>query len=137
MSAYLYDAVTNAFFPFSLQEDYVAAGTWPANGVEVDEATFAAFQNPPPGKVRAADSEGNPSWVDIPPIPNSELRKAALASLSKVYQDDIFKLHMAWVAAGVNDGSNEIPKKDVVLAQISARTTQYSSDRAAIIAQYP
>ncbi|HDR2501643.1 TPA: tail fiber assembly protein [Enterobacter roggenkampii] len=133
---YVYSATSNAFYPVSLKSSYEAAGDWPADGVEVDEETYEEFQNPPAGKVRAPDSEGNPSWVDIPPISNAELRKAALASLSKVYQDDIFKLHMAWVAAGVNDGSNEIPKKDVVLSQISARTAQYSSDRAAIIAQY-
>ncbi|GGD09206.1 hypothetical protein GCM10011513_03390 [Franconibacter daqui] len=137
MNSYLYDAVTNAFYPFALRDDYVAAGMWPANGVEVDEATFAAFQNPPPGKVRVADSEGNPSWVDTPPIPNSELRKAALASLSVTYQDDIEKLNRAWLAAAVNDGINETAKKDVVLAQINTRKAQYSSDRAAIIAQYP
>ncbi|EMC7876580.1 hypothetical protein VLI38_002215 [Enterobacter roggenkampii] len=137
MNRYLYDAVTNAFYPFASKAIYLEAGSWPANGVDVDEETYEEFQNPPAGKVRAPDSDGNPSWVDIPPISNAELRKAALASLSKVYQDDIFKLHMAWVAAGVNDGSNEIPKKDVVLSQISARTAQYSSERAAIIAQYP
>jgi hypothetical protein len=87
--------------------------------------------------VRAPDSEGNPSWVDIPPAPNEDLRKAALSMLSNTYQDDIEKLNRAWLAAAVNDGVNETTKKDAVLVQINARKSQYATDRAAIIAQYP
>ncbi|WP_432467112.1 tail fiber assembly protein [Enterobacter roggenkampii] len=137
MNTYLYDARTNAFYPLILQADYEASGTWPENGVGVDDATFALFQNPPAGKMRAPDSNGNPSWVDIPPPANSELRKSLLTSLSNTYQDDIEKLNRAWLAAAVNDGVNETAKKDVVLGQINTRKTQYASDRAAIIAQYP
>ncbi|MDU7101148.1 MAG: hypothetical protein E6314_23815, partial [Enterobacter sp.] len=81
--------------------------------------------------------EGNPSWVDIPPAPNEDLRKAALSMLSNTYQDDIEKLNRAWLAAAVNDGVNETTKKDAVLVQINARKSQYATDRAAIIAQYP
>lgn len=90
-----------------------------------------------PLETRAPDSNGNPSWVDTPPPANSELRKSLLASLSNTYQDDIEKLNRAWLAAAVNDGVNETTKKDAVLAQINTRKTQYSTDRAAIIAQYP
>lgn len=134
---YIYDSNTNAFYPFILQKDYEASGMWPENGIEVDEATFLEFQNPPEGKIRAPDDEGNPSWVNIPPIPSLELRKAALAALGKTYQADIEKLNRAWLAASVNDGVNETAKKDVVLAQINTRKTQYATDRTAIIAQYP
>lgn len=137
MNTYLYDASTNAFYPLILQADYESSGTWPEHGVEVDDDTFASFQNPPAGKMRAPDSNGNPSWVDIPPPANSELRKNLLASLSNTYQDDIEKLNRAWLAAAVNDGVNETTKKDAVLAQINTRKTQYASDRADIIAQYP
>lgn len=137
MNTYLYDASTNAFYPLILQADYESSGTWPEHGVEVDDDTFASFQNPPAGKMRAPDSNGNPSWVDIPPPANSELRKSLLTSLSNTYQDDIEKLNRAWLAAAVNDGVNETTKKDAVLAQINTRKTQYSTDRAAIISQYP
>ncbi|HGA2240410.1 TPA: tail fiber assembly protein [Enterobacter roggenkampii] len=68
---------------------------------------------------------------------NEQKRKTALAALSSTYQDDIEKLNRAWLAAAVNDGVNETAKKDVVLAQINTRKTQYATDRAAIIAQYP
>lgn len=137
MNRYLYDSVTNAFYPFASKAIYQESGSWPAKGVDVDEETYEEFQNPPTGKVRAPDSEGNPSWVDIPPAPNEDLRKAALSMLSNTYQDDIEKLNRAWLAAAVNDGVNETTKKDAVLVQINARKSQYATDRAAIIAQYP
>ena len=137
MNRYLYDAVTNAFYPLALKSIYQESGSWPAKGVDVDEETYEEFQNPPTGKVRAPDSEGNPSCVDIPPAPNEDLRKAALSMLSNTYQDDIEKLNRAWLAAAVNDGVNETTKKDAVLVQINARKSQYATDRAAIIAQYP
>lgn len=73
-----------------------------------------------------------------PQEPSSEeLRKSALSLLSKQYQDDIMNLNIAWLAAAVSDGVNEDTKKNVVIAQINARKSQYSSDRAAITAQYP
>lgn len=137
MNRYLYDAVTNAFYPLALKSIYQESGSWPAKGVDVDEETYEEFQNPPTGKVRAPDSEGNPSWVDIPPASNADLRKAALSALSNIYQDDIEKLNRAWLAAAVNDGANETTKKDAVLAQINTRKSKYATDRAAIIAQYP
>ncbi|HAU4302332.1 TPA: tail fiber assembly protein [Citrobacter freundii] len=73
MNKYLYDAVTNAFYPIALQADYEAAGMWPENGVEVNEETFAEFQKPPLGKVRVAGDDGYPAWADIPPPTHEEL----------------------------------------------------------------
>lgn len=64
---YLYDAKTNAFYPFALKDDYAAAGSWPDDGIEVDETTFAEFQTPPAGKVRVAGDDGYPTWANIPP----------------------------------------------------------------------
>ena len=66
MNKYLYDSVTNAFYPLDMQEDYEGAGKWPKSGVEVDEDLFASFQSPAPGKIRVAGSDGYPAWGDIP-----------------------------------------------------------------------
>ncbi|WP_439291819.1 MULTISPECIES: tail fiber assembly protein [Rahnella] len=76
MNKYLYDAVTNAFYPLDMQADYEAAGMWPAKGVEVDEELFASFQNPPAGKIREAGADGFPEWADIPP-PSHEQQVAS------------------------------------------------------------
>lgn len=76
---YFFDAKTNAFYPVELKDSYLAKGVWPENGVEVDEAVFAAFQNPPEGKMRIADNEGYPSWADTPPPTHEEQMAAAEA----------------------------------------------------------
>ncbi|EGT5759873.1 tail fiber assembly protein [Cronobacter sakazakii] len=78
---YLYDAVTNAFYPLAMQADYEAAGMWPEKGVEIDEETFAAFQKPPTGKMRIAGDDGYPAWADIPPPTHDEL--VAMADAQK------------------------------------------------------
>ncbi|WPU22553.1 tail fiber assembly protein [Cedecea neteri] len=74
---YLYDAVTNAFYPLAMQADYEAAGMWPEKGVEIDEETFAAFQKPPTGKMRVAGEDGRPAWSDVPPPSHEEQIAAA------------------------------------------------------------
>ncbi|RDQ72251.1 tail fiber assembly protein [Escherichia coli] len=86
MSKYIYDAKTNAFYPVEMKGDYESAGMWPQKGVEVDEDVFASFQEPVPGKIRAADKKGNPVWVDAPKpskeqlIAMAEQQKSALLS---------------------------------------------------------
>ncbi|AOL12120.1 tail fiber assembly protein [Enterobacter sp. HK169] len=72
MNKYLYDARTNAFYPFGLQADYEAAAMWPENGVEIDEETFSEFQKPPISKMRVAGDDGHPAWADIPPLTDEE-----------------------------------------------------------------
>lgn len=86
MSKYIYDAKTNAFYPVEMKGDYESVGMWPQKGVEVDEDVFASFQEPVPGKIRAADKKGNPVWVDAPEpskeqlIAMAEQQKSALLS---------------------------------------------------------
>ncbi|HGH4714751.1 TPA: tail fiber assembly protein [Enterobacter roggenkampii] len=134
---YAFSPSMNQFYSIAQKQIYIDAGSWPDDAHEVVDNVFNEFTaTPPEGKTRGV-SNGSPAWVDIPPTPNSELRKNALATLSSDYQDDIDKLNRAWLAAAVNDGVNETAKKDVVLAQINTRKAQYASDRSSIIAQYP
>lgn len=94
MNKYLYDAVTNAFYPLDMQADYEDAGMWPAKGVEVDETLFASFQNPPAGKVRAAGDDGYPEWVDVPPptpaqyVHMADAKKVSLLNDANSITDD-------------------------------------------------
>ncbi|HHL2824791.1 TPA: hypothetical protein ACQ431_003022 [Citrobacter murliniae] len=129
---YYYSASTIGFYLSELNP------VMPNDAVEIDEDTWRQYlATPPEGKVLGSDEEGKPAFVDKPVQPNSELLKAALTSLSTKYQDDIEVLNRAWLAAAVNDGVNETTKKDAVVVQITARKSQYASDRAAVIAQYP
>lgn len=64
---YIYSAKTNMFYPEELRDDYVDAGSWPEDGMEVDDANFAKFTSPPPdGQMRIAGADGLPAWGDKP-----------------------------------------------------------------------
>lgn len=76
---YFYSPETNAFYAEALRDDYVAAGTWPDDGVEVDEETYLKFTPPAEGKMRAPGDDGYPILVDIPPPTKDELIAAAAA----------------------------------------------------------
>ncbi|RZN54919.1 tail fiber assembly protein [Escherichia sp. E10V10] len=90
MRTYRYDAITNAFYPYELQNEYEQAGMWPESGHDVNEDIFQQFINPPAGKVRVAGNDGMPAWGDIPPPAHDELvavadvKKAALLAEASV-----------------------------------------------------
>lgn len=75
MSDYLYSAATNTFYPESMQDLYIAAGTWPTDIVVVDNAVYQEFaaSDTPEGKYRIAGDDGLPAWADILPPTHSEL----------------------------------------------------------------
>lgn len=69
---YIFDKKTNAFYPVVLQREYENAGMWPESGVGITEEVFASFQNTPEGKMLGSDKEGNPVWVDVPPLTHEQ-----------------------------------------------------------------
>ncbi|MBI0275649.1 tail fiber assembly protein [Hafnia alvei] len=100
MSTYIYSAINNAFYPLALQSDYEDAGTWPDDGVDVDDSVYAEFaaNQTPAGKMRAADSSGMPEWVDIPaPTQNEIVAKntRAFNTLLRSATDAAFPLQSA------------------------------------------
>ncbi|NWC62911.1 tail fiber assembly protein [Cedecea sp. P7760] len=113
----MYAYAKNNFYPFDLRESYEAAGTWPESFVEVEDEVFGMYSGlPSEGKMRGADAEGKPAWVDIPAptaeeiIAAAERKKKALLSeadsitadwrtelaLSIIDEDDKAKL-TAWM----------------------------------------
>ncbi|MCC8381504.1 tail fiber assembly protein [Xenorhabdus sp. PB30.3] len=76
---YFYSAKRNSFFPKTLMQDYINAGTWPDDGIEVDDHVYSEFVGniPPVGKMRVAGDDGLPAWVDIPAPTKEELRRQA------------------------------------------------------------
>ncbi len=133
-----YSASKNAFYSYEWKDEYDAAGTWPADAVDVSDDTWREYSaEPPVGKFLSSDASGMPVWIDKPAPSNLELRKAALTDLSNKYKEDSYLLNMAWVAAAVKDGTGEASRKDAITTQLNALDTQYKTDRAAIIAQYP
>ncbi|WP_293797186.1 tail fiber assembly protein [uncultured Pantoea sp.] len=64
---YVYSASKNSFFPTSMKGVYAAAGSWPADGVEIEDEVFIEFAlSTPNGKVRIVGDNGLPAWGDIP-----------------------------------------------------------------------
>ncbi|CAQ83674.1 MULTISPECIES: tail fiber assembly protein [Photorhabdus] len=72
---YYYSATTNAFYPVEWKQDYINAGSFPNDAVEVDKSVFIEFAGsiPPKGKYRIAGKNGLPEWADIPPPTKEEL----------------------------------------------------------------
>lgn len=78
MSNFIFSPSENAFYPYSLEESYIAAGSWPADGVEVDDVVFYEFTGEAPaGKIRITGIDGFPAWGDIPPLSKEEAIVAA------------------------------------------------------------
>jgi len=75
--SYLFSASENAFYPTSLKQLYVDAGTWPEDGVDVSDEMFLIYSAmPPPGKIRGV-IKGMPAWVDPPPLSTQEIIEQA------------------------------------------------------------
>ncbi|WP_145523121.1 tail fiber assembly protein [Yersinia rohdei] len=81
-----YSAIDNSFYPDELREQYVTAGSWPDDVVEVSERVFQEFITAPAGKERKAGTDGMPRWVDVQPpskielIAQAEYKKTELMS---------------------------------------------------------
>lgn len=64
---YFFSPSTVSFYPCSMLDDYVNAGTLPDDIVPIDSSLFYEFSGTPPdSKVRGAVN-GMPAWVDLPP----------------------------------------------------------------------
>lgn len=75
---YVYSAKNNMFYPKEMQSVYENAGSWPTDGVEVDESIFSEFTTQPPtGKTRIAGPEGLPVWANIPEPTSPQLIQLA------------------------------------------------------------
>ena len=63
MKNYYYSAASNAFYPVTLRDDYERSGTWPTDGVPVDEDVFCEFACAPAphGKTRVVGPDGLPA----------------------------------------------------------------------------
>ncbi|ELX8412091.1 tail fiber assembly protein [Enterobacter bugandensis] len=67
MSEYIYSPKNNAFYPLEMKEDYVVAGSWPDDGIEVTIDCFLEFTSVAHAdKYRVAGDDGFPAWEQVP-----------------------------------------------------------------------
>ncbi|HGH3381611.1 TPA: tail fiber assembly protein [Klebsiella quasipneumoniae] len=90
-----YSASENAFYAPELKSIYLAANSWPADAAPVDNAVFIEFSNEPPaGKYRVSGDNGLPSWADIPPPTDDEIK--ALGEVQKAQLRAEADAEIAW-----------------------------------------
>ncbi|EKM4781614.1 tail fiber assembly protein [Salmonella enterica] len=131
MNKYLYDAKTNAFYPFILKDAYINSGLWPSDGVEVGEAIFTEYQTPLPGKIMVAGHDGYPTWSDIPPLTKEELIQNA--------ENERHRL-LAYADATIADWRTELMLgeiSDVNRAKLSAWMTYKNEIKSADVTADP
>ena len=61
MVDYVFSPAENAFYLVALQDDYLTAGTWPSDGINIDAEDALVFMgNAPEGKMRGIGDDGLP-----------------------------------------------------------------------------
>lgn len=126
---YVYSQKADSFYAVSEKDAYVASGTWPDDGVEVEDEEFHTFISAPPeGKVRSAGKDGKPVWADAPPKSNDELYEAELSVINSGYEEDKKKLRDAYLNAIVFDGPSEDDKRTAIYNELQERNRKYASD---------
>lgn len=95
---YVYSAVSNAFYPLDLKSSYEDAGSWPADGVEVDDDVFATYTGTPPaGKMRGSDENSYPVWVSTPPLTREQqIAVAENEKASRIAEANSFMNSKQW-----------------------------------------
>ncbi|WP_405470313.1 tail fiber assembly protein [Morganella morganii] len=80
---FLFNPFEKVFYSYDLKEDYINSGTWPTDGVDVDDETRWRFLAGRDGFIIGADGKGYPVWVPAPAIPHEQL--VAEAEAKKQY----------------------------------------------------
>lgn len=74
-----YSKTTGGFYPEGMRADYEAAGTWPADGVEItDDEHAALIDGQSAGKRIIAGADGRPVLSDPPTVPFAQIAAAYL-----------------------------------------------------------
>jgi len=90
MNNYIYSAALNMICATALKTDYEKAGTWPDDGLPLDDEMAKEFMGAAPlGKVLSAGENSLPVWADAPPLTEEEAlaqaeqRKASLLNIAQ------------------------------------------------------
>lgn len=76
-----FSATTCWFYQMDMKPDYIDAGSWPDDAVEMTDKEKETYwtKQAPPGKQLGGDKKGRPVWIDIPPLTHAELVEQAEA----------------------------------------------------------
>ncbi|WP_437614810.1 tail fiber assembly protein [Erwinia sp. V71] len=107
MSNYVFSPSKAGFYALSIKSSYEAAGTWPDDGVEVDDDIFSEFiGNPPAGKIRGS-IDGMPAWIDAPELTAEEKVSAAESKKASLRASADAAITPLQYAADLDDATEE------------------------------
>jgi hypothetical protein len=79
---YAFSASQLAFYPYAMQDVYIAAGAWPSDAVGVSDADWMTYIGEPPTGDTLGTDGTNPIWVlapvPVPPVPAQVTRWQAM-----------------------------------------------------------
>lgn len=82
--SYGYSASTNILYVLEDKPAYDTNGNWPEDVKPITDAEWTTYcAQGPEGKMRGADSQGLPCWVDIPPPSKAQAVQAAKVDKSQ------------------------------------------------------
>lgn len=108
MNNYIYSASFNMICATALKTDYEKAGTWPDDGLPLDDEMAREFMGAAPlGKVLSAGENSLPVWGDAPPLTEEEALTQAeqrKASLLNIAQETISIWQTKLLLGRISDG---------------------------------
>lgn len=76
--SYGYSATTNTFYVIEEKDDFQANGTWPDDVTPITDEEWNIYRvQGQRGKVRGADAQGRPCWIDAPQLTPVQLTEIA------------------------------------------------------------
>lgn len=76
--SYGYSATTNTFYVIEEKDDFQANGTWPDDVTPITNEEWNTYRvQGQRGKVRGANAEGRPCWIDAPQLTPMQHREIA------------------------------------------------------------
>ena len=130
----MYKFSEGLFFPYALMSRYIQSGSWPVDGVDVNDDIFAEYNMPRDGKVVGADENGMPCWMEaVAPKPTFA---QALSSINSLYVKDRDELCAAWLRAAVADGVEESSRKEDVESELAELDAKHAIDVENLKSEY-
>lgn len=107
---------TMGFYPVSMKQDYLNAGSWPEDGIGITQEEYLEFNvQYPDGKVLGA-VDGKIAWIDAPAPSKEQLINEAMST--KQYKiESANKIFMEWQTKLLLDMASE-SEKDAVRAWV-------------------
>lgn len=83
---YFYSPSHNRFYAGELKENYIEAGSFPKDVIEVADTVWTEYagNQPPKGKLRIAGDDGMPCWADVPQMTKEEAIRSANAKMTRL-----------------------------------------------------